>query len=180
MNFLEARNVSVWENLGPQSKYIDDDAQSEYIDDDEMNENYVDFFFPNLNRTLNACENDAEWTSHVKSYFLEEGSSTTTQIEENAEGGYEERYRHNQQSFSNISFIVLGFSVVLLIFAFGAVRYLLYSTSENSQGMANELLRSVTRVLMITTFVLLFDFVFFIFVAHVYMVSTFEELAVVM
>ena len=67
----------MWENLGPQSKYIDDDAQSEYIDDDEMNENYVDFFFPDLIRTLNACENDAEWTSHVKSYFLEQGSSTT-------------------------------------------------------------------------------------------------------
>ena len=163
MDFLEARNVSVWENLGPQSEYINGD-----------------FFFPDLNRTLTACENDAEWTSLVKSYFLGEGPSIKAQIEANAEAAYEERYRNNQQSFTNISSIVLGFSVVLLVFAFAAVRYLRCSTSEGTQGMANELLRSVTRVLMITTFVLLFDFVFFIFVADVYRVSSFEELAAVM
>lgn len=69
--------------------------------------------------------------------------------------------------------------MVLLCFAFAAVRYL-SSNRPNSHVHANELLRSVTRVLMITSLVLIFDFIFFICVANVFFVSSFDELLIVM
>ena len=131
-----------------------------------------------LNSTIDACSNDGSlW--RVREYLTEPFEDEERSLEADARRAFERRQDINQQSFSNISWVLLCLSMVMLAFTFAAVRYL-YSNRPNSHKHANELLRSVTRVLMITSLVLIFDFVFFICVADVFLVSSFEELLIIM